>query len=89
MICESYISNKLLNFSTNKVTEIKVTILSIFPKITLQESDFLAILDLLKHDKKNLSGDVNFVLLYDFEDYKIDCKVSQELIIESLIYYNS
>ncbi len=89
MICESYISNKLLNFSTNKVTEIKETILSIFPKITLQESDFLAILDLLKHDKKNLSGDVNFVLLYDFEDYKIDCKVSQELIIASLIYYNS
>lgn len=89
MICESYISNKLLNFSTNKVTEIKETILSIFPKITLQESDFLAILDLLKHDKKNLSGNVNFVLLYDFEDYKIDCKVSQELIIESLIYYNS
>lgn len=89
MICESYISNKLLNFSTNKVTEIKETILSIFPKIILQEADFSAILDLLKHDKKNVSGNVNFVLLYDFEDYKLDCKVSQELIIESLLYYNS
>lgn len=89
MICESYISNKLLNFSTNKVTEIKETILSIFPKIILQEADFSAILDLLKHDKKNVSGNVNFVLLYDFEDYKLDCKVSQELINESLLYYNS
>lgn len=89
MICESYISNKLLNFSIQKLIEVKETILSLFPKIVLQKADFSAILDLLKHDKKNVSGNVNFVLLYDFEDYKLDCKVSQELIIESLLYYNS
>lgn len=89
MICESYISSKLLNFSIHKLAEVKEAILSIFPKIVLQEADFSAILDLLKHDKKNVSGNVNFVLLYDFEDYKLDCKVTQELIIESLLYYNS
>ncbi|PIX14083.1 MAG: hypothetical protein COZ74_04060 [Flavobacteriaceae bacterium CG_4_8_14_3_um_filter_31_8] len=63
--------------------------MSIFPKIILQKTDFPTIVDLLKHDKKNVNGNVNFVLLYDLEDYKIDCKVSQELIIESLLYYNS
>jgi len=89
MICESYISSKLLNFSLQKLAEVKETILSIFPKIILQKTDFPTIVDLLKHDKKNVNGNVNFVLLYDLEDYKIDCKVSQELIIESLLYYNS
>ncbi len=89
MICESYLSSKLLNFSSSKVAEVKDVILSIYPKITLDKNDFPAIMDLLKHDKKNVSGNVNFVLLFDFEDYKIDCKVSDELIIESLEYYNS
>jgi len=89
MICESYISSKLLNFSLQKLAEVRETILSIFPKIILQKTDFPTIVDLIKHDKKNVNGNVNFVLLYDLEDYKIDCKVSQELIIESLLYYNS
>ena len=88
MICESYLSSKLLNFSAVKVAEIKETILSIYPKITLEKEDFNEIMDLLQHDKKNVSGNVNFVLLFDFEDYKIDCKVADNLIIESLEYYN-
>ena len=32
---------------------------------------------------------MKFVLLNDFEDYQLDCVVSEELIIESLRYYNS
>ena len=88
MICESYMSSKTLNFSEKKVAEIKETILSIYPKIQLLSEDFPAILDYLKHDKKNVNGHVNFVLLFDFEDYKIDCKVSDELIMESMEYYN-
>jgi 3-dehydroquinate synthase len=45
-------------------------------------------LNILKHDKKNVNGQVNFVLLNNFEDYKLDCKVTEELIIESLEFYN-
>ena len=45
-------------------------------------------MELLKHDKKNTNGQVNFVLLKDYEDYKLDCKVSNELIIESMEFYN-
>ena len=88
MICESYMSSKTLNFAEKKVAEIKDTILSIYPKIQLLSEDFPAILDYLKHDKKNVNGHVNFVLLFDFEDYKIDCKVTDELIMESMNYYN-
>lgn len=88
MICEGYISSKTLNFSADKLNDIKETILSIYPKINLEKRDFPFIMELLKHDKKNVNGSVNFVLLFDFEDYKIDCKVSEELIIESMEYYN-
>jgi len=89
MVCESFISSKLLDFPAKKVTEVKEVILSIYDKTMLLKKDFAGIIDLLKHDKKNVNGQVNFVLLNDYEDCKIDCKVPETLIMESLEFYNS
>ena len=89
MVCESYISSKLLGFPTENVNEIKEVVLSIYDKIHLLKEDFSAIIDLLKHDKKNVNGQVNFVLLNDYEDFKLDCKVPETLVIDSLQYYNA
>ena len=88
MVCESYMSSKLLGFPSEKVNEVKEIILAIYNRVQLLKEDFSAIMELLKHDKKNVNGQVNFVLLNDYEDYKLDCKVSEELIIESMEYYN-
>lgn len=88
MVCECYMSSKLLGLSEKKVNDVKEVVVSIYDKIKLLKEDFSSILDLLKHDKKNVNGQVNFVLLNDFEDYKIDCKVPEELIIESMEFYN-
>ena len=88
MVCESYISSKLLGFPSEKVNEIKKVVLSIYNKTTLLKEDFSAIMELLKHDKKNVNGQVNFVLLNDYENYKLDCTVTEELIVESMEFYN-
>lgn len=88
MVCESYMSSKLLGFPSEKVNEIKDVVVAIYNKINLLKEDFFGIMDLLKHDKKNVNGQVNFVLLNDYENYKLDCKVSEELIIESMEFYN-
>jgi len=89
MITEAYLSNKLLNFSENKVQEIKETLSAIYDKVAINPSDFEAILALLIHDKKNIGGQVNFVLLTDFEKFKLDCKVDKALLIEALNFYNN
>ncbi len=89
MITETYISHKLLGFPKEKLEEIKKVILSIYTKFPIDKSDYQPIMNLLKHDKKNSNGEVNFVLLSDIEDYKLNCKVSEELIIESIDYYLS
>jgi 3-dehydroquinate synthase len=89
MVCESYISSKILGFSTEKVAEIKQVVLAVYNKINLLKEDFTAIMDLLKHDKKNVNGQVNFVLLKDYEDYQLDCKVPEAMIIESMEFYNA
>lgn len=89
MITESYISTKLLNLKEEELKTIKKTIVNIFGKIPLNKEEYPAILDLMKHDKKNVNGQINFVLINGIEDHKIDCKVPTELIIESLDYYLS
>ena len=58
-------------------------------RFILQEEDYDSIFDLLKHDKKNTNGQVNFVLLNDFEDFKLDCKITNKLLKESIHFYNS
>ncbi|NVJ89533.1 MAG: 3-dehydroquinate synthase [Flavobacteriaceae bacterium] len=89
MVCESYLSTKIFDLSIEKLKLIKKTILEIYTKVDISKNYYPEILSLLKHDKKNVNGQINFVLLNDFEDYKIDCKVSEDLILESLDFYNS
>ena len=88
MVCESYMSAKLLGFPSEKVKDVKEVVVAIYNKTKLLKEDFPAIIELLKHDKKNINGQVNFVLLNDYENYKLDCKVSEELIVESMEFYN-
>jgi len=87
MITEAYLSHKLLNFPKEDLEIIKKTIVRIFGKVPVLTSDYDTVLNLMKHDKKNINGQVNFVLLEAMGTCKIDCKVSPELIIESLDYY--
>jgi len=89
MITETYISEKLLNFPIEKLNEIKQLLVKIYGKTIIKKSDYNPIIELLIHDKKNVSGSVNFVLLKDFEKYKFNCKVEKDLLIEALDYYNS
>ncbi|RBW60351.1 3-dehydroquinate synthase [Tenacibaculum sp. E3R01] len=88
MVCEAYISHKLLGFPKEKLTDIKKAIIAIYGKTNLLEDDFIPIFDLMKHDKKNVGGEINFVLLNDYQNFKIDCKVQNQLIKDSLEFYN-
>ena len=89
MVCEAYLSSEILGFSKEKVSEIKKAIIKIYGKVTIDKDDFQSIIELMKHDKKNVAGEINFVLLNDYEDFKINCKASEELINESLAFYNA
>ena len=89
MVCESYLSYKVLKLPIEKLSVVKNMISTMYEKVTIEKDDYAAIFELLKHDKKNNNGEVNFVLLNDFEEFKLDCKISIKLLIESIEYYNS
>ena len=87
MIMECYISSELLQFPKTDLEHIMKVFNNIFPKISIESSDYDAIIDLLKYDKKNEHGNINFVLLEDIGKPKVDCLVSNELLIKAFEYY--
>lgn len=89
MILATYISHKLLDFPENKLHEISNVIKKIYPKVTFENEDYAPIIELLKFDKKNSHGNINFVLLEDIGTTKIDCIVDNQLILEAFSYYQA
>ena len=89
MIMETYISAELLSFPKDDLETIKQTFLKIFNKVIIETSDHEAIIDLLKYDKKNEHGNINFVLLKKIGVPKIDCLVDNDLIVKAFDYYKS
>lgn len=88
MILECYISQKMLAFPENKLSDVVKIITTIYSPIFIENLDFNPIIELLKYDKKNEHGNINFVLLKDIGIHEIDCQVDNKLIIESFNYYN-
>ncbi|QDO95018.1 3-dehydroquinate synthase [Formosa sediminum] len=88
MILAAYISTKLTGLSEAENNEIKNVINSIYDFVSINEEDYEPIIDLLKYDKKNSHGNINFVLLSAIGETKIDCLVPNDLIIEALKFYN-
>lgn len=89
MILATYISHKLLDFPYEKLNVVKNTMVKLYGKMAFETQDYEQIISLLKFDKKNSHGNVNFVLLNDIGNPIIDCKVVNDLIYEAFDYYNS
>ncbi len=89
MILAIYISNKQCDFPNDKMELIKSVILKLYGRVEFEALDYDKIIDLLKYDKKNSHGNINFLLLEDIGIPRIDCIVENELILEAFFYYNS
>src|SRR6056297_438895 len=87
MILEGYLSHELRGLSKLAVDEIKKGFLKHFEKVDFTEDDIANILRLLKYDKKNSHGNVNFVLLQAIGDAVTDIKVPEELFPKAFAYY--
>lgn len=88
MILECYLSSELLGFSKDDLEAITKAINSIYQHVDFQNEDYAPIIELLKYDKKNEHGNINFVLLESIGKPKIDCLASNELIHDAFQFYN-
>lgn len=87
IICELYLSHALQGFHLDKMRQTVNFIKENYGRMNITCDDYESLYSLMKHDKKNTGNEINFTLLKDVGDIKINQTVSKELILESLDFY--
>ena len=67
--------------------EITHFIMNNYKSVKINEEDSHRLIELMKHDKKNEKGEINFSLLSAIGKCEINKKAKPDIIIDSLKYY--
>lgn len=89
MICEAFLSVKYENLTSAELEDISSYINGIYPKYNIKEKSFSNLINLMQSDKKNEEGYILFSLLEKIGHCTFNCKVTDQDILESLVYYNN
>ncbi|WP_194767556.1 3-dehydroquinate synthase [Tamlana sp. I1] len=87
MILACYISTELVGFPKETTLAIKSLFTNYYGKVEIEKNERSAIMELMKYDKKNNHGNINFVLLEAIGKPKIDCLVEDEVILNAFDFY--
>lgn len=84
MVCELYLSARKTGFPTDKMHQTVRFILDHYGRLPYTCDDYPELLELMRHDKKNTSGIINFTLLGGIGDIRINQTATKEEIEEAL-----
>lgn len=87
IICELFLSNKIKKFDLKKMLDVIGLIIDNFPYYEIKPSDYEAIIEIMKHDKKNKENKIRFTLISDFGKTDIGQSVVKDDIIQTLAFY--
>lgn len=89
MMCEAHISFQKGNLSQMQLESISKQLVARYSKVSLTESCFPELLQLMYQDKKNNSNGINVTLLTEIGSAQFDGLATEEEIYQSLHYYSS
>ncbi|MDP4290779.1 MAG: 3-dehydroquinate synthase [Bacteroidota bacterium] len=89
IVAEAWLSTQLSGLKTDELNEIQSVILANFDLFKFEENDFVRILELMKHDKKNVSGEVRLTLLTQIGKGVFNISCNKILLKESLKYLSA
>ena len=89
MICETRISFLQNLISEETADEIVSNIQKFYPHLNISEFSLDEIEHLMKNDKKNSAGNINFSLITRIGSSSFNCSVTLENIKSSLLYYQN
>lgn len=87
LVCELYLSYKVCGFPREDLSRTVHYIREYYPAFAYSCDDYETLCELMKHDKKNEAGIVNFTLLADIGEVCINQAVTREILLESLDFY--
>ena len=87
MVCELYLSTRKTGFPTEKLHTTVRYIIEHYGKMQITCNDYDELIELMTHDKKNTADTINFTLLAEIGDIRINQTATKEEIAEALDYY--
>ena len=87
LVCELYLSAVKTGFPTDKMHQTVSFIKEHYGKMNITCDDYPTLLELMTHDKKNVAGTINFTLLGDIGDIRINQTATKDEIFEALDFY--
>ncbi len=87
MICEAYLATQLVSLPQEDLHSITATFFKYFGKYQIKEGIEHQLLEIMKQDKKNVSGKISFSLPDKIGNCQFDIYVDEVLIKESLDFY--
>ena len=87
MICELYLSVVKAGFPTDKMRQTVSYIREQYGTLPITCDDYDQLIELMGHDKKNTAGTINFTLLGNIGDIRINQTATVEEIKEALDFF--
>ena len=87
LVCELYLSCVKCGFPTDKMRQTVTYIKENYEPFTVTCKDYPALISLMKHDKKNTAGEINFTLLGGVGDIRINQTVTKNELTEALDFF--
>lgn len=87
LLCELYLSHVKLGFPKEELLKLKYMTKAFYGLFDFDCHDYEVLYELMTHDKKNESKEINFTLLSDIGEIQINQTASKEEIFEVLDFY--
>lgn len=87
MIVELYLSHRICGFPKEKLLATVRFIQQHYGAFPISCHDYERLLEIARHDKKNVGNQINFTLLSDTGNVQIDQTADKELFFEALDFY--
>ena len=87
LVCELYLSTIKTGFPVELMQQTVRFIVENYGRMPIDCKDYPTLLELMTHDKKNVAGKINFTLLGNIGDIRIDQNATKEEIEEALDFY--
>lgn len=87
LLCELYLSFAQLNFPKDDLLKLKYMIKEYYGTFSFDCKDYETLYELMMHDKKNESKEINFTLLSDIGEIHINQTAGKDDIFETLDFF--
>lgn len=87
LLCELFLSHVKLNFPKDDLLKLKYMIKEFYGSFAIDCADYDALFELMTHDKKNDSKEINFTLLSNIGEIHINQTATKEEIFECFDFF--